>query len=187
MSKKLDHIIVVDIEATCWEGVPPSGETNEIIEIGVCSLELSTMRRLEKRSILVRPTRSKVSDFCTKLTTLTQAQVDGGILFADACAILRREYSTRDRVWASFGDYDRNQFQRQCEAESIPYPFGSRHINVKTLFAVARGLPNEVGTIQAIEMLGRSFEGTLHRGDDDAWNIAALLGDLLERLRPNKQ
>jgi inhibitor of KinA sporulation pathway (predicted exonuclease) len=183
MSKKLDHIIVVDLEATCWEGTPPEGEINEVIEIGVCRLELSTMLRSDKKSILVKPTRSKVSEYCTKLTTLTQEQVDQGVSFLSACAMLRQEYRTRDRVWASFGDYDRKQFERQCATESVPYPFGSRHINVKTLFAVARGLPHEVGTAQAIEMLGRTFEGTQHRGDDDAWNIAAILSDLIAQIR----
>ena len=36
MSGKLDKILVVDIEATCWEGKPPAGEQNEIIEVGIC-------------------------------------------------------------------------------------------------------------------------------------------------------
>ncbi len=99
MAKKLDHVIVVDVEATCWDGSPPPGEASEIIEIGVCPLELSTGRRLEKRSILVRPKRSRVSPFCTQLTTLTQAQVDGGITFMEACEVLRKTYQTRERVW----------------------------------------------------------------------------------------
>jgi inhibitor of KinA sporulation pathway (predicted exonuclease) len=32
-------------------------------------------------------------------------------------------------------------------------------------------------------MSGLPLEGTHHRGDDDAWNIAALLADLLARLK----
>src|SRR5262249_25898958 len=124
MAKKLDHIIVIDVEATCWDGEPPTGQVNEIIEIGVCPLEVATGRRLEKRSLLVRPERSTVSPFCMALTTLTAEQVAAGMSFADACAILRKEYQTRDRGWASFGDYDRNQFQKQCEAAGVAYPFG---------------------------------------------------------------
>ena len=85
MAKRLDHVLVIDIESTCWDGgFPPRGEANDIIEIGLTRLELSSGRRLEKRSILVRPERSKVSPFCTELTTLTQEQVDTGILFKDA-------------------------------------------------------------------------------------------------------
>ena len=58
MSKKLDQILVIDLEATCWEGKAPEGMRSEIIEIGICPLELHTGRRLEKRSILVRPIAS---------------------------------------------------------------------------------------------------------------------------------
>ena len=90
MAKKLDHILVIDLEATCWDGPPPPGEVSEIIEIGVCPLELATGRRLGKRSLLIKPTRSRVSEFCTRLTTLTPEQVATGITCTEACEILRR-------------------------------------------------------------------------------------------------
>jgi inhibitor of KinA sporulation pathway (predicted exonuclease) len=183
MAKKLDHVLVIDLEATCWDGPPPPSEVSEIIEIGVCPLELSTSRRLARRSILVRPTRSRLSDFCTRLTTLTPEQVNAGITFTEACEILRREYQSRDRVWASFGDYDRTMFQKQCEGTGVPYPFGPRHLNVKTLFAISRGLPHEVGMGEALGLMGVPLEGTHHRGDDDAWNIAGILAELVEKLR----
>ncbi|HEX3146994.1 MAG TPA: 3'-5' exonuclease [Gemmataceae bacterium] len=183
MAKKLDHILVVDLEATCWDGSPPAGEVSEIIEIGICPLELSTGRRLGKRSILIKPKRSQVSAFCTQLTTLTPQQVDAGITFTEACEILRKEYQSRDRVWASFGDYDRAMFQKQCEATGVTYPFGPRHLNVKTLFAIARGLPTEMGMSEALGLMGVPLEGTHHRGDDDAWNIAGILAELVKKLR----
>jgi inhibitor of KinA sporulation pathway (predicted exonuclease) len=183
MAKKLDHILVVDLEATCWDANPPPGESSDIIEIGICPVEVATGKRLEKRSLLVRPERSSVSPFCTALTTLTPEQVAEGMSLADACNILRKEYHSRERIWASFGDYDRSQFQCQCSEMNIPYPFGTRHINVKTLFALSHGLPAEVGMPQALELLGMVQEGTHHRGHDDAWNIAAILARLLEKLR----
>jgi inhibitor of KinA sporulation pathway (predicted exonuclease) len=183
LSKRLDHILVVDIEATCWNGETPHGQTSDVIEIGVCPVEVSTLTRLEKRSILVRPERSTVSEFCTNLTTLTQEQVDTGIRFAEACKLLDKEYRSGERVWASFGDYDRKQIERQCKETGVRYPFGPRHINVKTLFALVRGLPHEVGTAQAVEMIGRTMEGTHHRGADDAWNIAGVLIEVLKAAR----
>ncbi len=184
MAKRLDHVLVIDIESTCWEGgFPPKGSANDIIEIGLCPLELATGRRLEKRSILVRPERSTVSPFCTELTTLTQEQVSGGIAFKDACRILEDDYHSRDRLWASYGDYDRRQFDKQCRDQGVRYPFGPSHLNVKTLFAISRSLPAEVGLPQAMALAGLKLEGTHHRGHDDAWNIAAILTGLVKKMR----
>jgi inhibitor of KinA sporulation pathway (predicted exonuclease) len=183
MAKKIDQIIVVDVEATCWEGDPPPGQENEIIEIGVCQLDIASGQRSKKRSILVRPERSRVSEFCTRLTTLTQEQVDQGIPFQEAIELLKSEYRPADRTWASYGDYDRIQIQRQCEQRGIPYPFGRTHLNIKNLLAIGLNLPREVGLERAVEIFDLPLEGTHHRGDDDAWNIAAVLAELLKRMR----
>lgn len=186
MARKLDQILVVDIEATCWEGAPPKGQEAEIIEIGICPVDVQSLERLEKRSILVRPERSRVSPFCAELTTLTQKQLDKeGIPFAEACRILRKDYDSRDRAWASFGDYDRRQFERQCQSGDVTYPFGPGHINVKTLFALTHRLKREAGMAKALRLMNLSLEGTHHRAVDDAWNIAAILIDfMLDRREP---
>ena len=33
MARKLDQILVVDVEATCWEGDPPPGHISEILAL----------------------------------------------------------------------------------------------------------------------------------------------------------
>ena len=176
---KLDRLLVIDIEATCWKKSPPPEQENEIIEIGIAPINLSTKTVEDKISILVKPQCSTISEFCTELTTLTQEQVDTGVSFTDACLRLRKEYLSEKRVWASYGDYDRRMFEKQCKARGVRYPFGVRHINVKTLFAIAQGLPREVGMARALEMLDLPLEGTHHRGHDDAWNIARILLKLI--------
>jgi len=181
VARKLDQVVVIDVESTCWEGAPPDGEENEIIEIGVCALDVASGERVAREDILVRPARSRVSPFCTRLTTLTQEQVDGGASFAEACGRLQRAYATKDRVWASYGDYDRRQFERQCATLGVPYPFGPGHLNVKTLFALVHTLPREVGMDGALDMLELPLEGTHHRAGDDAWNIARILATLLRQ------
>lgn len=179
MARKLDQILIVDIEATCWPGTPPEGQESEIIEIGICLLDIASAERVEKRSIIVKPKRSKVSEFCTELTTLTPKDVNKGISFEQACAILERDYLSKRRAWASFGDYDRSLFQHQCKTFGVPYPFSASHINVKTLFAIMHALPYEVGMTRALEIMGLELEGTHHRGHDDAWNIANIFSKLL--------
>jgi len=180
--RRLDQVLVVDVEATCWDGPAPEGQESEIIEIGLCLLDVATATRLERRNILVRPERSSVSAFCTQLTTLTQEQVEQGTSFAEACSLLQQEYASTERVWASYGEYDRQQFERQCQARQIAYPFG-RHLNVKLLLGLVFALPREVGMAEALRLLRVPLEGTHHRGGDDAWNIAGILAELLKRSR----
>ncbi|MBZ0287150.1 MAG: exonuclease domain-containing protein [Anaerolineae bacterium] len=181
MTRKYDQIIIVDIECTCWDGPPPPGQENEIIEVGVCRLRPSNWERYDKRSLIVKPECSTVSPFCTELTSLTQEQVDQGMSFTAACAILEKDYKTRQRVWASYGDYDRQMFERQCAARRIPYPFGPTHLNIKSLYTLLRGLRHDVGMAQAMKLLDLPLEGRHHRGDDDAWNTALVLAKILAR------
>ena len=183
MVRRLDQIVVLDVEATCWEGEPPAGKASEIIEIGVCLIDGASCERAGRWGTFVRPERSEVSPFCTQLTTITPEQAAGGIAFAEACRTLRRDFQTKDRLWASFGDYDRAQFERQCRATDVPYPFGPGHLNVKTLLAVTLGLTREVGMDGALARLNLPLKGTHHRADDDAWNIGAILAALLKRAR----
>ncbi|MFJ7413819.1 exonuclease domain-containing protein [Streptomyces sp. NPDC098077] len=180
--RHVDHLLnVVDVEATCWDGQPPPGQVSEIIEIGLTVVDLRAGRRLAKHRLLVRPARSEVSPFCTELTGLTQAEVDGGLSFAEACRVLAAEHRTGSLPWASWGDYDRNQFTRQCRATGAEYPFGQRHTNAKVAFTAAYGLRRRPGMAQALEVAGLPLEGRHHRGDDDAWNIAALVLELAGR------
>ena len=95
----------------------PRGETNDIIEIGICPLELSTGRRLEKRSILVSTGAVERQPFCTELTTLTQEQVDGGIAFKSACQILEDEYLS---AGAAVGEFRR--LRPAAVREAVPRP-----------------------------------------------------------------
>ncbi len=183
MARQIDHILVIDVEATCWQGDPPPGQGSEIIEIGLCLLEVATLARVERRSILVRPARSTVSAFCTELTTLTQADVEAGVSLAQACQQVAQEYHAPSRLWASYGDYDRQQFMRNCDEFGVAYPFGPGHLNVKTLLAIALGLKKGVGMSKGLAALGLPLEGTHHRAGDDAWNIAAILAALLRRAR----
>ncbi len=180
--RNLDKIVVIDLEATCWDNPEEQGsQISEIIEIGTCFLNIKTGEISNKVGYIVRPRHSTISEFCTKLTTLTLEQVDHGIPFRDACNKLRKEFGSVNRVWASYGDYDRKQFERDCALHSVEYPFKQTHINVKTLLALRYGMGREIGLAAAVEMFGWKFEGTHHRGCDDAWNIAKVLWELIKR------
>ncbi|MFM9594817.1 exonuclease domain-containing protein [Streptomyces scabiei] len=185
MRRQSPLLNVIDVEATCWDGQPPPGSVNEIIEIGLTVVDVSAARRVSRHRLLVRPVRSTVSAFCTELTGLTQAEVEQGVTFAEACRILVEEYEAGKRPWASWGEYDRRQFARQSQADAVAYPFGfpteRTHTNAKAVFTEAYGLRRKPGMAHALQIAGLPLEGRHHRGEDDAWNIAALVLDLVGR------
>lgn len=174
--KTTDKIIIIDLEATCWKGEIPPGETSEIIEIGICELDRNTGAISKNKGILIQPKRSKVSAFCTELTTITQSMLDTeGIPFEVAIEMLQDEYEADEYTWASYGAYDLNMLKRQCMFRNIKYPLNHQHINVKELFAETKGLNKKVGMNGALHILDIPLEGTHHRGVDDAKNIAKIL------------
>lgn len=174
--KTTDKIIIIDLEATCWQGQIPDGEVNEIIEIGLSILDTVSGTISKNQGILIQPQHSKVSPFCTALTTITQELLDKeGVLFEQAIDKLIEEYTPDLYTWASYGAYDLNMLQKQCRKFGVAYPMGKEHINVKTLFATTKGLSKPTGMNGALHILEIPLEGTHHRGVDDAKNIAKIL------------
>lgn len=171
-----NSIIIVDLEATCWDGPIPEGQQSEIIEIGVCLLDKATGEITANEGILIKPECSTVSPFCTRLTTLTQEQLDHhGTSFEAACTQLYDQYGSLANTWASYGAYDLNMMRAQCQERGITYPLPDNHINVKNYFGKKRGLKRNTGMAGALEILGLPLEGTHHRGCDDALNIARIM------------
>lgn len=84
--RDLCYYCVVDLEATCDDqalrAVPH--EEMETIEIGAVMVAGTTLVSVDEFQAFVRPVRHpQLSAFCTKLTTITQQQVDQAGLFPD--------------------------------------------------------------------------------------------------------
>lgn len=177
-----DEIIVVDLEATCWEGDGDyQKQRSEIIEIGICKFDAYSGKIIANEGILVKPVRSEINEFCTRLTSITPQMVEAdGVSLSEACAMLEKRYNSKQLTWASYGAYDRSMLKEQCAKFGIRYPMSGHHINVKVLFAEVHGLNKGIGMSGALRILKLPLEGTHHRGVDDAKNIAKILRDLLE-------
>jgi inhibitor of KinA sporulation pathway (predicted exonuclease) len=174
-------INVVDIEACCWENLPPNNfpeQRNEMLEIGIIQIDIATKELGEAEGILIIPPTCEISYFCTQLTTITpQLILNEGISFSAAIEILLTKYKSNRNVFASWGDYDRKSFEKNCKWNNVEYPFANMHLNVKSLFAAKFGWNG--GVEKCADSLGLTFEGTQHRGVDDSRMIAKILLKLL--------
>lgn len=172
-----DPLVIIDLEATCDE--PKPAWESEIIEIGVCILDLGTFEIHHAKSILVKPETSPITPFCTTLTTITQEMLDkDGVSLKEAMDILVKEYFPQTgarQKWGSWGDYDRKMFLRDCLAKDIEFPgVGSQHINLKQTIADHWKWKKGIGMAQALKHFNLPLLGTHHRGLDDAINIAKI-------------
>lgn len=175
------NILVIDVESTCWENLPPNKfpETrNEIIEIGIAVIDIKKREITESCSILVTPPTTEISDFCTQLTGIDSPLIAlHGIPFADAIAKLRDEYKAHRQVFASWGAYDQRSFVKNCEWNKVAYPFSNLHLNIKSFCAVKMGYTG--GEKKIGDDLGIPFIGRQHNGRDDAVHAAKILLKLL--------
>jgi inhibitor of KinA sporulation pathway (predicted exonuclease) len=184
--KQMDVAVVVDIEGTCWESeAERKANVSEVVEVGHAVVDLDAPAVLyAPESYVVRLTRSVVSPFCERLTGMTAERVAAeGVPFEVACAGLWALAGRGQGLWCSWGDYDRIAVARQCDRERLRYPFGTRHVNLKTLCAMVYGWPIEVGMGEALRRLRMDPEGEAHRGKWDAWNIARILVRTLKDMR----
>jgi inhibitor of KinA sporulation pathway (predicted exonuclease) len=173
------YYFVVDLEATCDEHHRIPREETEIIEIGavLCDRALAPCGELQT---FVRPERHpRLTAFCTKLTSIAQADVDGAPTFVEAVKLVAGWLGERGALgqilFCSWGDYDRQQIQRQERKVGVRLPLGADHLNLKEAFRTRSGDDKKLGVAEALARVGLGFEGTHHRGIDDARNIARLL------------
>jgi inhibitor of KinA sporulation pathway (predicted exonuclease) len=175
--KQYKRYVVIDFEATCSENSSefPRDEM-EIIEIGAILCDAESLTTIKEFQSFVKPVRhSRLTAFCQKLTTITQAQVESAPRFPQALqAMVAAIQPSEDLLFCSWGDYDKNQLRRDCEFHKAPYPF-KWHLNVKRKFSEQQELEKELGVGQALREAGLKFEGTQHRAIDDTRNIVRLL------------
>lgn len=177
--------LVIDLEATCDEERRIRARHMEIIEIGAVLVDSETLALVAEFQTFVKPVRHPVlTGFCTKLTTITQADVEGAPGFPEAIAALDRFIDGRDALFCSWGDYDRRQFEQDAQFHQVALPFGGRHLNVKKQFSAQLGEETRYGMAAALRRVGLALQGTHHRGIDDARNIARLLPWALGRFPP---
>lgn len=167
------HIVVVDLEGTCWVTQPRSLE-RDIIEVGACVLDTSSGDITRTVDFLVRPSRSRIGTYCQFITGITPERAEGGVEFRHACEVLRTEYGVL-MPWAAWGWWDRAQLVAQCSRENVAYPLSSDYTNIKLFAAECFKWKRQKGLGKALTALRMEFQGRKHHAVDDAINEARVL------------
>ncbi|HEY9844280.1 MAG: exonuclease domain-containing protein [Candidatus Sericytochromatia bacterium] len=177
------YYLIVDLEATCSENMSlfPRQEM-EIIEIGAVMLDADSLELAGSYQTFVRPVlHPQLTPFCTGLTSISQADVEAAPGYAEGLKAFKDWFCGFGASrFCSWGDFDRNQFQRDCDRHGLGYPFPGRHLNLKLAFSEALGVSKKFGMTGALARLNLEAEGIPHRGIDDARNLARIVQTILK-------
>ena len=169
-----NYYLIIDLEATCCDNKEFPRDETEIIEIGAVKTDLE-YNILQEKCIMIKPTKHQITPFCTQLTSITQDMVDNGISLEEGLKIVKDEMWTPDTLFCSWGFYDRNQIKMEKKKKGLEYPFDDQHRNIKLDVKEKLGLAKKEPLPSVMKRLGVQFEGTPHRGIDDARNMAIIL------------
>lgn len=177
------NYIVFDLEATCWtdqEKLKNPNLKSEIIEIGAVKLN-EKLEVVDTFEAFIQPIlNKKLSQFCTELTTIQQSDVDKAKTFPIVIADFKR-WIGEDYFLCSWGQYDKNQFTKDCEFHRLNTKWLSKHTSVKHQY-MEINKTKKAGMAGVLRKYGLQMEGTHHRGIDDAKNIAKIFVKIFDQL-----
>ncbi|TPG74604.1 3'-5' exonuclease [Pseudomonas arsenicoxydans] len=183
------YLYCVDLEATCDEVeesesprplavVPDQMET---IEVGLVVIDLVTLEIVDEFQRFVRPKiNPTLTDFCKKLTSIQQADVNSAGTYVEVGQELGAFIAQYpNAAWASWGDYDARQLERDAAFAACPSLLeGLPHFNARKWHAgLYDNRPKSLK--QTVESMGLAWQGTYHRAIDDARNVAAIIKEML--------
>lgn len=194
-----DYICVVDFEATCEED-NPSDFHHEIIEFPMVLINTHTLEIVDSFQEYVKPeVNPQLSDFCVKLTGITQEMVDAAepfpaVLQRVVAWLQERELGTKYKyAILTDGAWDMSKFLNiQCRISRIRYPqFAKKWINIRKSYGNFYKVPRTQTKLSTmLEKLGLTYEGRPHSGLDDSRNIARIALRMLQdgcQLRVNER
>ncbi|XP_029969737.1 3'-5' exoribonuclease 1 [Salarias fasciatus] len=197
--KYYDYICVVDFEATCEED-NPSDFLHEIIEFPMVLINTHTLEIVDSFQEYVRPeVNPQLSDFCVKLTGITQKMVNEAdpfpaVLQRVVAWLQERELGTKYKyAILTDGAWDMSKFLNiQCRISRIRYPqFAKKWINIRKSYGNFYKVPRTQTKLSTmLEKLGLQYEGRPHSGLDDSRNIARIALRMLQdgcQLRVNER
>ena len=203
-SQPFDVFVVLDFEATCEQGRRIADP--EVIEFPMVLVDARTAQPVAEFQRYVQPVRHPtLSDFCTELTGITQAMVEGKSTFPavyrEALEFLARAGlgdapPLRSYCIVTCGDWDLKvmlpaqlaisgqlglpaSFQRWCNLKKLMERLNIAASPSSSQRAGRGRAPS--GMPEMLRVMGLPLQGRHHSGIDDCRNIAAVLCALLKQ------
>ncbi|XP_053626767.2 ERI1 exoribonuclease 3 isoform X2 [Cherax quadricarinatus] len=169
--QQFEYFLVLDFEATCDDG--KKIHPQEIIEFPVLKVNAKTYEVDSQFHHFVKPKHNpKLTDFCMKLTTITQEEVDAGkpfpVVFEEFDKWIQEDVGLNSKfLFVTCGDWDlKTMLPSQCDLENYQVPvYCKTWLNIKKSYAVMTG-EYVKGMMPMINGLNLVHIGCLHRGLD---------------------
>lgn len=168
------HFIIYDLEATCWRS--PKPKQVEVIEIGAVKVN-EQLEIIDEFCSFVKPTlHPKISPFCTKLTSITQRDVDPAGHFDEVVLDFEEWINPKEvrAVLMSWGEFDKRQLLLDARLHQLDLPWLRYHACLQMHYSRWKGSKNQIGLKNAMKLEGLEYSGTQHRAIEDARNMARL-------------
>lgn len=178
-----DKILFLDNEETCWEELPPPGESAEVFEIGVAELSVESLQVTRSKSFLIRPRWSTVSPYCSELTGHNPESIrKHGRPAPEVFRAIDKEFGPGSKAWFAWGR-DRQSIERDAARHGVISPFSAAYVDMGMYFSLSLGLGRAIGLTEAMELFGLERSGRVHSGIDDAVDTARLWAAMAARTR----
>jgi 3'-5' exoribonuclease 1 len=175
----ISKLTVLDLEATCWDLPTAHQKDNvEIIEIAAINFNLYNLQAIQASDSfqsLVKPDIYPcLSNYCTKLTGITQDMVDSAPSFCDIGECLKNFIDRKTSILCAWGPMDKKLLEKECDRYRVSRPFDERYLDFKKFLEDYFGY--QFGSlIQTMRLFGIEYENTYHRAITDARNLYNLI------------
>ena len=176
------QFIIYDLEATCWRS--PKPRQVEIIEIGAVKVN-EELDIVDEFCMFIKPLlHPKIDKFCTKLTSITQDDVEDAPHFDEVIAEFEKWMDVENTRTAlfSWGDFDRRQFVKDAQLHELDLTWLKYWACLQSHYSKFKGSSNQIGLKNALKLEGLEFDGVQHRAIEDARNMAELFKQVAKPL-----
>lgn len=166
--------VVLDMEHIAYGG----GKTGPIIQVGVVKMDGVTGQVVDKDQWDIR-TDVPCTDLTTKITGITQQDIDSGVSLTKVTKLLKTKYGTNVTYYAWGSDcaiLNRHSLQQRGCAPIV------HMIDFQHMYQTFIPGSDAVGLKTAMKNHGLEFIGNHHQAMDDAYNTARLIHTVMSKL-----